>query len=119
MDARLSASDTSLNAPVGDGESGSSDRVDFLRCDAPLPDEQVLRSIDDERRSAWLRSALTTLNPRELRIIRERRLAEEGATLESLGSELGISKERVRQIESRALEKLRQALSHQLPAVQA
>lgn len=119
MDARLSGSDTSLNAPVGDGESGSSDRVDFLRCDAPLPDEQVLQSIDDERRSAWLKSALTTLNPRELRIIRERRLAEEGATLESLGSELGISKERVRQIESRALEKLRQALSHQLPAVQA
>ncbi|WP_099867370.1 RNA polymerase factor sigma-32 [Pararhizobium haloflavum] len=111
MDARLSGADTSLNAPVGDGDNGSSDRMDFLRCEAPLPDEQVSRMIDDERRSAWLRTALDQLNPRELRIIRERRLAEDGATLESLGSALGISKERVRQIENRALEKLRSALA--------
>jgi RNA polymerase sigma-32 factor len=47
------------------------------------------------------------LNERELRIVRARRLSEDGATLESLGRALGISKERVRQIESRALEKLR------------
>jgi RNA polymerase sigma-32 factor len=50
------------------------------------------------------------LNERELRIIRERRLQDEGATLELLGEKLGISKERVRQIESRALEKLKVAL---------
>jgi RNA polymerase sigma-32 factor len=119
MDARLSGADTSLNAPVMDGEAGSSDRMDFLRSDEPLPDEQVSQIIDDERRSAWLHSALGELNARELRIIRERRLAEEGATLESLGSALGISKERVRQIENRALEKLKAALVRTTPAIAA
>jgi RNA polymerase sigma-32 factor len=53
------------------------------------------------------------LNERELKIVRERRLAEDGATLEALGETLGISKERVRQLESRALEKLKMALLDQ------
>ena len=109
MDARLSGSDTSLNAPVFEDESGS-DRMDFLVSDDPLPDEVVGEAIDDQRRAAWLRTALGDLNQRELKIISERRLTEEGATLESLGEALGISKERVRQIENRALEKLRSAL---------
>ena len=109
MDARLSGSDTSLNAPVFEDEAGA-DRMDFLVSDDPLPDEVVGEAIDDQRRSAWLRAALGALNQRELKIIRERRLTEEGATLESLGEALGISKERVRQIENRALEKLRTAL---------
>jgi RNA polymerase sigma-32 factor len=72
-------------------------------------------AIDFERRLEWLADALGALNERELRIIRERRLAEDGATLESLGSRLGISKERVRQIENRALEKLRAALTEANP----
>ncbi|MHB2267483.1 RNA polymerase factor sigma-32 [Aliihoeflea sp. PC F10.4] len=110
MDARLSGSDTSLNAPVVEDSSGSSDRMSLLPSDAPLPDEVVTDTIDGERRTKWLSGALTALNPRELKIIRERRLREDGATLESLGERLGISKERVRQIESRALEKLRTAL---------
>ena len=109
MDARLSGPDTSLNAPVT-GDGAASDRMDFLVSDDPLPDEVVGSQIDGERRRKWLRQALSTLNPRELRIIRERRLRDEGATLESLGSKLGISKERVRQIEGRAIEKLRTAL---------
>jgi len=118
MDARLSGSDSSLNAPMSDGESGaSSDRMDFLKSDEPLPDEQVSTMIDEERRNLWLGNALNTLNPRELRIIRERRLAEDGATLESLGTSLGISKERVRQIENRALEKLRAVLTGQTPEI--
>lgn len=119
MDSRLSGSDTSLNAPVSDGDEGGTDRIAFLKCDAPLPDEQVTNVIDDERRSNWLKSALTELNPRELRIIRRRRLAEDSATLESLGTELGISKERVRQIESRALQKLRAALEKVTPEIAA
>jgi RNA polymerase sigma-32 factor len=82
-----------------------------------LPDEQVSTIIDEERRTVWLDDALNTLNPRELRIIRERRLSEDGATLESLGSELGISKERVRQIENRALEKLRAVLTTSTPEI--
>ena len=80
-----------------------------------LPDEIVGDEIDTERRTSWLRSALTVLNERELRIVKERRLKDEGATLEALGETLGISKERVRQIENRALEKLRDALLREHP----
>ena len=81
----------------------------------PLPDETVGEAIDSERRLTWLRSALNVLNERELRIVSERRLRDEGATLEALGESLGISKERVRQIENRALEKLRDALLREHP----
>jgi len=116
MDSRLSSPDSSLNAPVGD-ESGSNDRMDYLVDDDPLPDEIVEDTIDVERRNGWLRDALGVLNERELRIIRERRLQDEGATLESLGERLGISKERVRQIETRALEKLKSALVKANPAI--
>lgn len=118
MDARLSGPDSSLNAPLVD-ENGSADRMDFLVCDAPLPDEVVSHSIDDERRTIWLREALSVLNERELKIIESRRLVEEGATLESLGERLGISKERVRQIENRALEKLKTALVNRNPEMAA
>ncbi len=112
MDTRLSGSDISLNAPVTDGETtGQTERVEFLIDDKPLPDETVGEQIDGDRRIGWLREALKVLSERELRIVRERRLAEDAATLEALGDRLGISKERVRQIESRAMEKLRRALS--------
>ena len=110
MDSRLSGPDTSLNMTLSDDETGS-ERMDFLKDDGPLPDETVETVIDAERRSAWLAKALDVLNDREKRIIASRRLAEQGATLEQLGGELGISKERVRQIENRALEKLRKALT--------
>ena len=116
MDTRLSGPDISLNAPlVTTDTSGPSERVEFLVDDKPLPDELVGDSIDSVRRIDWLRDALTVLSERELRILRERRLREESATLESLGVTLGISKERVRQIENRALEKLRCALSERHP----
>jgi RNA polymerase sigma-32 factor len=116
MDSRLSAPDTSLNAPILDNDPGSSaERMDFLIDAAPLPDESVGETIDGERRVRWLRQALEVLNERELRILRERRLEESQATLESLGDRLGISKERVRQIENRALEKLRRALAERFP----
>ncbi len=116
MDSRLSAPDTSLNAPILDNDAGSSaERMDFLIDAAPLPDESVGETIDGERRVRWLRQALEVLNERELRILRERRLEESQATLESLGDRLGISKERVRQIENRALEKLRRALAERFP----
>jgi len=110
MDSRLSGPDTSLNAPLSDDGEAGSERMDFLVSDAPTPDEVVTASVDDERRVLWLNRALSVLNDRELRIIRERRLRDEGATLESLGEKLGISKERVRQIENRAMQKLRTAL---------
>ena len=111
MDTRLSGSDVSLNAPVSESDSVSqSERVDFLVDGCPLPDETVGEQIDGDRRSTWLAAALKVLTDRELKIVRERRLVEEAATLEALGARLGISKERVRQIENRALEKLRKAL---------
>ncbi|MFO1147027.1 MAG: RNA polymerase factor sigma-32 [Alsobacter sp.] len=120
MEARLSGSDMSLNAPLSDTDkSGTAERVDFLVDDAPLPDETVSETIDTERRVKWLRSALTVLSDRELRILRARRLSEEAATLESLGDRMGISKERVRQIESRALEKLKRALLERHPEAAA
>jgi RNA polymerase sigma-32 factor len=118
MDARLSGPDTSLSAPVSDEEGGSA-RMDFLVDDQPLQDEIVEEIIDEKRRSDWLRKALEILNDREKRIIKRRRLSEDGATLESLGVELGISKERVRQIENRALEKLRGALERGNPDMAA
>ncbi len=115
MEARLSAPDMSLHAPVSEEGSADSVRLDFFADDKPLPDELVGDQIDTERRHDWLRSALTVLSERELRILRERRLSEEGETLEALGSKLGISKERVRQIENRALEKLKKALIERNP----
>jgi RNA polymerase sigma-32 factor len=116
MDSRLSAPDGSLNAPVIESDSGNTaERQDFLVSDAPLPDETVGNLIDQERRSDWLRRAMGVLNERELHIVQTRRLSEDGVTLEALGSSLGISKERVRQIESRALEKLRTALLKDVP----
>lgn len=114
MDSRLSAPDSSLNQPLAD-DAGATERMEFLVSDDPLPDEIVGETIDFERRSGWLKTALGALNARELRIIEERRLSDEGATLEALGEALGISKERVRQIEARAMEKLKIALVEQNP----
>lgn len=111
MDARLSGNDASLQAPVGnDGEEGA-ERIDLLVCDAPLPEEQVSGIIDGERLHLRLKRALTKLTARENRVIRARKLADDSATLAELGAELGISKERVRQIETRALEKLKMAMT--------
>lgn len=116
MDARLSAPDASLNAPVLDHEADhAADRMDFLIDGHPLPDESVSEAIDGERRLAWLYQALHGLSERERNILRERRLQDEHVTLESLGARLGISKERVRQIENRALKKLRRALMERYP----
>jgi len=112
MDSRLSGSDVSLNAQLVDDESsGSAQRMDFLVDDQPLPDEVVEQNVDSDRRARWLKDALAILSERELRIVQERRLTDNLVTLETLGDRLGISKERVRQIESRALTKLRRALS--------
>lgn len=116
MDARLSAPDTSLNAPVFDADAANTaEKVEFLVDGSPLPDESVSDVIDNERRVRWLQQALEVLNERELRILRARRLNDEQVTLEFLGDRLGISKERVRQIENRALEKLKRALMERNP----
>jgi RNA polymerase sigma-32 factor len=116
MNNRLSGPDVSLNAPVAQNDNSSmTEQVEFLVDDKTLPDEAVGDSIDTGRRMNWLREAMGVLSERELRIVRERHLAEESATLEALGVRLGISKERVRQIENRAIEKLRRALIERHP----
>jgi RNA polymerase sigma-32 factor len=116
MDARLSGADLSLDAPFSDSESyAQRERIATLIDDKLRPDEAASLAIDSDRQLAWLNEALTALSERERRIVCERRLAEETATLEVLGDRLGISKERVRQIESRAMEKLRRELLKRHP----
>lgn len=108
METRLGAIDQSLNAPISEG--GEDDWQDFLSDSRPSPEDVVIGLRDSETRSRWLADALRELSPRERTIISQRRLREEGATLEELGRELGVSKERVRQLEHRALLKLRASM---------
>ncbi|GAB4139728.1 MAG: RNA polymerase factor sigma-32 [Sphingomonadales bacterium] len=107
MEGRLSGGDLSLNMPVG-GEDSDSDWLSFLADDdATRPDEAVTMAHDEAVRAKALRQALEQLNPRERTVIHARQLAEDKNTLSALGEELGISKERVRQIEAQAMRKLR------------
>ncbi len=101
MEARLTGHDKSLNAAVG--ENGDSEFQDLLPAQGPDPEELVAEARDAATRALWLSDAVAELSPREQTIIRERRLQEDSPTLEALGSRLGISKERVRQIEQEAL----------------
>ncbi|MEQ8444066.1 MAG: RNA polymerase factor sigma-32 [Alphaproteobacteria bacterium] len=109
MESRLSASDQSLNARVG--EDGEEEWIGFLKDDGPSPEEVVIGLKDAESRSRWLREAIGELSEREQTIIRRRRMVDDGATLEELGKVLGVSKERVRQLEHRALQKLKVSIA--------
>ena len=108
MEMRMAASDQSLNAPIAEG--GEDAWQDFLADERPDPETTVIGMHDSGSRSRWLAAALTELSDRERRIIERRRLVDDGATLEELGKELGVSKERVRQLESRALGKLKASI---------
>jgi RNA polymerase sigma-32 factor len=108
MNRRLGG-DASLNAPVrADTEAG--EWQDWLVDDAPDQEEILVQSEELNRRRTYLSSALTTLNDRERRIFEARRLSESPATLEDLSSEFGVSRERIRQIEVRAFEKVQKAV---------
>ncbi|MEM8617978.1 MAG: RNA polymerase factor sigma-32 [Pseudomonadota bacterium] len=109
MASRLSASDRSLNAPLA--TDADAQWQDLLPDKGAQPDEAVMETRDQEKRKAWIAEALKSLNERETLIIMERRLTDDTVTLEVLGRRLGISKERVRQIEHQALGKLRKALT--------
>ena len=111
MEQRLSGADMSLNATVN--VETESEAQDFLADDRPDPEKVVIELHDKEVLSRWLAEALNELNARERLIILKRRLNEEGATLEQLGRLLGVSKERVRQLEHRALKKLQRTLEIQ------
>lgn len=108
MAARLSAPDRSLNAPLS--EDGDGEWQDMLADEADDPEAIIMSSHDGAARARLVHEAMLDLSDRERLIIRERKLEEEQVTLEALGERLGISKERVRQIEGTALEKLRRAL---------
>jgi len=108
MASRLSASDRSLNAPLNiDGEG---EWQDFLVDETALPETQAIENNDRKRYQAWIEHALQSLSPRENFIIQKRRMSDDSVTLAEIGAELGISKERVRQIEVQALLKLKTAL---------
>ncbi|MEQ8508814.1 MAG: RNA polymerase sigma factor RpoH [Rhodospirillaceae bacterium] len=108
MNGRLSRADASLNVPVG--EDGDIDRIDLLMSTAPT--QEAVFAEEEERTVglSLLQQGLATLNDRERRIIQERRLSDDPRTLEDLGEEYGVSRERVRQIENRAFEKLQVAV---------
>ena len=108
MDARLAGADFSLNAQQA-GEDGR-EWLETLEDEAPQAAETVTRDADLARVRGWLADALASLNARERMIIVERKLRDEPRTLESLGQELGLSKERIRQLEAQALAKLRKRL---------
>jgi RNA polymerase sigma-32 factor len=105
MEGRLSGIDSSLNVTIG--EDSDDDWQSLLHSDTPNPEDIVIAMKDADTRSEWLNKALNSLPPRERRIISERHLNDEVVTLESLGQELGISKERVRQLEQRAMKNLK------------
>jgi RNA polymerase sigma-32 factor len=116
MNRRLSG-DASLNAPLR--EEGDGEWQDWL-VDESLDQESILaESEETENRRAALAQALGVLNPRERRIFEARRLAEDTVTLEELSTEFGISRERVRQIEVRAFEKVQQAAKERVARVEA
>jgi RNA polymerase sigma-32 factor len=108
MNRRLAAPDHSLNAPLridGDGEW-----QDWLVDETSSQEITLAESQELSRRKKLLEESLKVLNPRERRILMERRLKEEPTTLEDLSKEYNISRERVRQIEVRAFEKLQKAI---------
>lgn len=112
MEVRLSAGDGSLNSPVSNEATGV--WQDFLRDERPTPEESVLHNDDMKRKTAWLHEALSCLSEREQTIIQERRLKDKSVTLAALGIDLGISKERVRQIERQALLKLKASITKRM-----
>ena len=112
MEGRLSGSDFSLNATQSSEDEGR-EWINVLEDDGPQAAETVQNNLDNDTLRQWLLTALTDLNDREQFIVRERKLRDDPRTLESLGTELGLSKERVRQLEAAAFGKMRKSLESQ------
>ncbi len=108
MNRRLASRDTSLNVTVG--EDGDAEMQDLLPDETPTPEALVAEREERSQRHGSLQRALATLPDRERHILEQRRLVEEPATLEDLGRQYGISRERVRQLENRAFDKLQKAM---------
>jgi RNA polymerase sigma-32 factor len=117
MNRRLSG-DASLNAPIrADGDSG--EWQDWLVDDSASQESRLAESEEFDNRRQALTHALSVLNDRERRIFEARRLADDPVTLEDLADEFGVSRERVRQIEVRAFEKVQKAVKNRIAAMEA
>ncbi len=117
MEGRLSGSDFSLNATQSVDDEGR-EWIDALEDEGAQAAEVVEADLDNEQLRGWLLAALNDLSDRERFIVRERKLRDTPRTLESLGSELGLSKERIRQLEAAAFVKMRKSLEAQSHEVQ-
>ncbi len=111
MNQRMAGGDHSLNTPVGtDGLDGGGEWQDWLEDDRPDQEASFAETEELRQRQNLMGEAMQGLNPREVRIIEARRLSEPPLTLEELATEFSVSRERIRQIEVRAFEKLSQAV---------
>lgn len=108
MESRLTSGDLHLNQTIDD-ENGN-DLMSVLPDDSPSPEKITEDHMDSKTKTNWIMSAINTLSEREKIIIKSRKLKEKSSTLDELGVFLKISKERVRQIETRALEKLKKTI---------
>ncbi|MBR9768387.1 MAG: RNA polymerase factor sigma-32 [Paracoccaceae bacterium] len=116
MDGRLSGSDYSLNATQSTDEEGR-EWIETLEDESEGADSLFEQAHDNAHLRKCLLEALSTLNERERLIVRERAIREDTRTLESLGKELSLSKERIRQIEAAAFQKLRKHLQNNMAEV--
>jgi RNA polymerase sigma-32 factor len=116
MNRRLGG-DVSLNTPIRD-EDDAGEWQDWLIDDAPSQESVLSEAEELDHRRQALGEALTVLNARERRIFEARRLADEPVTLEELADEFGVSRERVRQIEVRAFERIEKAVRHRVAAME-
>ncbi len=111
MESHFSRPDQSLNMTVGGVDAGGDEFQDFLRDQKPSPEQIAIESHDGKVRSRRIIDALDQLSPRERRIIVSRFIEDEPLTLAQLGVVFDVSKERIRQIEAKALDKLRDVFS--------
>jgi RNA polymerase sigma factor, sigma-70 family len=118
MEGRLSGGDLSLNAHPS-GEDDGMEWIDLIEDEGTAPSETVAARQDTFALRGWLAESMAVLTPRERTIVAARKLDDEPRTLESLGAELGLSKERVRQIEAAALGKMKRDLASRAPGVYA
>ena len=108
MESRLAGGDVFLNQKIDDVDGN--DLLSLLPDNTANPEEVTENYFDNKTKSNWLINAIETLNDREKTIIKLRKLADKSSTLDDLGKKLNISKERVRQIETKALSKLKKAI---------
>jgi RNA polymerase sigma-32 factor len=115
MNARLSGADLSLNNRVSKDDNASAELIEFLPESRPTQETSLITREEISNKRALLTKAMSTLGERELEILTARKLMDEPLTLDELSSKYNISKERVRQIENRAFEKIQSFMLAELP----